>query len=162
MPQTITYSPLQTQQLAKKLAIQLKGGEVLALVGDLGTGKTEFTKGVAKAFGVRQAITSPTFVLMKVYGTKKPAFTAKRTTKQAASADEENIKHLVHIDCYRLHSARELVDIGAAEYFGQKNTITIIEWADKIKKILPRQVVWVEFGLGEGENERIISIKENG
>ena len=150
MKKITTHSPQQTQRLAQQLSSQLKGGEVLALVGELGAGKTEFTKGLAKAFGVKQAITSPTFVLMKVYEGKRKKEKGKRT---------EDVR-LVHIDCYRLQSPEELVDIGAAEYFGQKDTVVIIEWADRVKKILPRQVVWVKFKLGKKGNERMISVSD--
>ncbi len=115
-----THSEKQTIALGEKLAKQLKGGEVIALIGNLGAGKTTLIKGIARGLGLKKIITSPTFVLMKIYDI------------------DSKIKKLVHIDCYRIKSAEEISAIGAQEYFGQKNTVVVIEWADKIKKLLPR------------------------
>jgi tRNA threonylcarbamoyladenosine biosynthesis protein TsaE len=131
----------QTFNLGKKLAKTLHGGEVLALTGDLGAGKTVFTKGLAVGLGIKKIITSPTFVLMKVYDS------AKRLK-------------LAHLDCYRLSSPQELVDIGILDYLGQKDCVTVIEWAEKIKTLLPKETIWVKFKLGKNSNERIIWIKK--
>lgn len=120
----ITNSEKETFEYAKTFAKSLKGGEVIGLVGNLGAGKTFFSKGLAAGLGVKQNVNSPTFVVMKVY----------KITNQ-----NSKIKNLVHIDAYRLESAEDLEAIGATEYFGQEDTVTIIEWADKIKKILPEK-----------------------
>lgn len=109
----------QTKKFALKLAKKLKGGEVLALIGDLGGGKTCFTKGLALGLGVKKLIASPSFILMKIYLLKKG-----------------RIKQLCHFDLYRLKNPRDVVNLGIREYLGQKNTICVIEWADKIEKIL--------------------------
>ncbi|NCQ16448.1 tRNA (adenosine(37)-N6)-threonylcarbamoyltransferase complex ATPase subunit type 1 TsaE, partial [Candidatus Falkowbacteria bacterium] len=116
----ISRSEKQTFNFAKNFSKRLKGGEVIGLIGNLGAGKTIFTKGLAAGLGIIKNITSPTFVLMRVYPVKS-----------------RRIKQLVHIDAYRVKSARDLTAIGADEYFGRPDTITAIEWADKIKKILP-------------------------
>lgn len=137
-----TTSQNQTIALGKKIAKDLKGGEVLAFSGNLGAGKTTLIKGIAKGLGIKKIITSPTFVLMKVYNVK-----------------HKTIKRLVHIDCYRLNSSQEILDIGAGEYINDKNTIVVIEWAEKIKKILPRQQKQILISLGNKENERLINIK---
>lgn len=118
MKKIITRSEKQTFTLGQKLAQQLKGGDVLALTGELGAGKTVLIKGIATGLGIKKIITSPTFVLMKVYPVKG------------------KIKQLVHIDCYRIKNPQEIIDIGATEYFHQPDTVVVIEWADKIKKIL--------------------------
>lgn len=144
MKSLTSKTPEETLNFAKKFAKKLKGGEVLALVGNLGAGKTVFTKGLAKGLGVKRTVNSPTFVLMKVYETKKQK--NKKT---------EKLK-LIHIDCYRLKDPQELLDIGAGEYFEDKNTVVVIEWADKIKKILPKGTRFIEFEIKR--NSRIIKI----
>lgn len=118
----LSTSEKQTFDFAKNFSKKLKGGEVLGLIGDLGAGKTVFSRGLAKGLGIKKKITSPTFVLMRVYPVKK-----------------KRIKFFVHIDAYRIKSARDLEAIGAKEYFGRPDAITVIEWPDKIKKILPKK-----------------------
>ena len=137
----LSKSEKQTRKIAEKLAKKLKGGEVIALIGELGTGKTVFIKGLARALGIKKTITSPTFVLMKVYPLMK-----------------FNLKTFCHLDAYRIKNSRELVDIGALEYFGAKNTISVIEWADKVKKILPKNRVEIKLKFAKKENERTIDI----
>src|SRR3989338_4674336 len=137
----LTDSENQTIQLGKKIATKLKGGEVIGLVGNLGAGKTTLIKGIAKGLGIKKQITSPTFVLMKVYPTKG------------------KIKKLIHIDCYRVKSAKEIEAIGATEYFGQKDTVIVIEWAEKIKSILSRQKIEINIKLID-KDEREIIIKK--
>lgn len=117
MKTIITKNEKETFALGKKIAKTLKGGEIIGLVGDLGAGKTIFTKGIAKGLGVNNTITSPTFVLMKVYPVKK----------------HDKIKQLVHIDAYRLDNSTDLENIGINDY-SDKSSVIIIEWADKIYK----------------------------
>lgn len=131
-------SEKQTLNFAKKFSQYLAGGQVLGLIGNLGAGKTIFTKGLAIGLGIKKNITSPTFVLMKIYSVKSP-----------------KIKFLVHIDAYRIKSARDLIAIGADEYFSRPDTITIIEWADKIKSILPKKTKF--FKIFINKTSRIIS-----
>ena len=128
--QFISSSTKQTFSFAKKFASQLKGGEILGLVGPLGAGKTVFVKGLAAGLGIKKKITSPTFVLMKIYPLKlrgKPA-----------------IKNLVHLDAYRIKQAKELLAIGVKDYIGHPDAVTVIEWAEKIKKILPKKARIIE------------------
>lgn len=136
--QYISASEKETFNFAKKFAKRLKGGEIIGLTGDLGAGKTVFAKGLAAGLGVKKNITSPTFVLMKVYQTKYP-----------------NIKYLIHIDAYRLKTPQDLIAIGAEEYFNRPDAVTVIEWADKIKKILPRKARYIGI-INKDENKRII------
>jgi len=121
-----TTSEKQTFNFAKKFAKTFKGGEIIGLIGDLGAGKTIFTKGLAEGLGIKKNITSPTFVLMKVYRVSHPY-----------------IKNLVHIDAYRIKSEQDIIAIGAHEYFNRPDSITIIEWADNIKKILPKKTRFI-------------------
>ncbi|HTX86787.1 MAG TPA: tRNA (adenosine(37)-N6)-threonylcarbamoyltransferase complex ATPase subunit type 1 TsaE [Candidatus Nanoarchaeia archaeon] len=120
----ITHSEKETIALAKKIAKKAKGGEVYALSGELGAGKTVFARGFASGLGIKRNINSPTFVLMKIYPVRKhPA-----------------IRHLCHIDAYRLKSAKDLEAIGAADYLGRKDSVCLVEWPEKIKKLLPEKV----------------------
>lgn len=130
----ISNSIKDTEKFAKQMAKSLRGGDVLGLVGNLGAGKTTFTQALGKALGVRQTMTSPTFVLMKVYPLSHP-----------------NAKHLCHIDAYRLTTQEDLIAIGANDYIGQPETITIIEWADRVEKILPKSRKTLEFEIKNGQ-----------
>lgn len=118
-----SHSQTDTENIAKKIVNQLSGGEVLALVGNLGAGKTVFVKGLAKALGVEENVTSPTFVLMKIYQT-----------------NHQQIKRLVHVDCYRLDKAEDLEEIGLSDYLHNSENIVVIEWADRIAS-LPKNTI---------------------
>lgn len=106
---------------AREVARSLHGGEVLALEGTLGAGKTYFTQQLAKALDVKTAVTSPTFVLMNIY----PIANKKSTIHQ-----------LVHLDCYRLDDPQELIHIGITDWIGRPDTVVVIEWADKAREVL--------------------------
>lgn len=140
-----TKTEKQTFNLGKKIARSLKGGEVLALTGDLGAGKTIFTKGLAEGLGVKKIVTSPTFILMNVYNVRN---------------QKSEIKNLVHIDCYRLNDASELEDIGATEYFGQVDTVVIIEWAEKVKRILPKNSINISIKLSSKTSRKITILSQ--
>jgi len=115
---------------------------IIGLIGDLGSGKTAFTKGVGQYFNIKN-ITSPTFVVMKVYKVK-------------GKSKKVKVKNLVHVDCYRLDDYQSLLDIGLEEYLNDPQSLVLIEWADKIKGSLPKQTKYIKFKLGQKENERII------
>ena len=134
----------ETKELAKQIALTLTGGAILCLHGDLGAGKTTFVKGLAKAFGIIETITSPTFTIMNIYNT--------------SSLKHQNIKTVVHIDTYRLKDEHELVGIGALDYIGQHDTITVIEWPEKIIALLENKKVIHIFFDHSSTNERSIRI----
>ncbi len=138
MKKIITTSEKETFDLAKKLAKDFKGGEIIGLTGNLGAGKTVFTKGIAKRLGINENINSPTFVIMKIYNT-----------------NFKNIKLLIHIDAYRLKSSEELKAIGIDEYFNRSDVVMVIEWAEKIKKILPQNTKFINIKIDN--NKRIIN-----
>jgi len=138
----ITHSEKETIELGKKFAREFRGGEVIALYGDLGAGKTTFVKGLAQGLGIKKIITSPTFILMNVY----------KITNY-----ELRITNFVHIDCYRIHSAHDIENIGAQEYFGRKDSVVVIEWAEKIKEILPKRKLEIKITSKE-KNNRIFAI----
>ncbi|MCX6739633.1 MAG: tRNA (adenosine(37)-N6)-threonylcarbamoyltransferase complex ATPase subunit type 1 TsaE [Candidatus Parcubacteria bacterium] len=131
MKKLILKSEKDTKKFAIELSKKLKGGEIIALEGDLGVGKTTLTQYLAKNFGIKEKVTSPTFVLMKIYEIKNLKF---------------KIKNLIHVDCYRLDDPQELFYLGIEEYLNNKESIVIIEWADKIKKYIKafKNVIWLK------------------
>lgn len=135
----------ETQKIARHLARNLaaKSGQpavVIALSGNLGTGKTSFTKAFLSELGVKDTVSSPTFVLSREY-------ILKRGEHQKA----------YHIDIYRL-SEKEARILELKKIFKEKNTIVLIEWAEKIKNIIPKNAIWIYFRHGRDSNERIINI----
>lgn len=130
----------QTKQLAVQFAQTLNGGELVALHGDLGTGKTTFVKGLAEALGIQEIVRSPTFTLLHVFETK-----------------DRLVRYLVHIDAYRLHEPNALTEIGIGEWLERKDAVVCIEWPDAPGiPIEPDHVV--RFALGVSSNEREITI----
>ena len=122
-----------TATLAGKIAATLKGGETIALVGELGAGKTTFTQLLAESLDVQQIVKSPSFTILQTYNA---SLKGRRIT-------------LCHVDAYRLHDIDELEALGFYDYTTDPNTVTVIEWADRIKKALPRDSTWIEFKLQE-------------
>lgn len=144
-------SEKETLAFAEKFSEKLRGGEVIGLIGELGAGKTVFTKGLARGLGIKERVQSPTFLLMKIYEVRK-----------SESQKVKKIKFLCHVDAYRLRSADELVDIGLLDWLGQLGVVTVIEWADKVSEILRgRKVIKIKMELGEGEEERKVEIMGN-
>lgn len=121
-----------TEELGMKLASSLEPGDIVALIGDLGTGKTTLTKYIAKGLGVTENIDSPTFNIVKEH--------------------KSGIIPLFHFDVYRLSSGDELLDIGADEYF-YSDGVCIIEWADIVADVVPEKakVILIEYGEKQGE-----------
>lgn len=156
MSKILSKNEKETFNFAKNFAKTLKGGEVLCLIGELGSGKTVFAKGIAKGLGLKKIITSPTFVLMKIYPVEyKNLFHGVYPIKSAKS-----IKTMIHIDGYRLNRGQDLEAIGAKDYLNNKSCITAIEWADKVKDILPKKRIMIEFKvLGDDKREILITNK---
>ena len=121
------------ERFARGVAATLRGGEVIALSGPLGAGKTTFVQFLGSALGVKHRITSPTFTLMRLYDIPP------------AKSQTSCLTTLVHIDAYRLRSAQALVAIGALDYIGEPQTVTVIEWAEKVKSALPGKTQWCIF-----------------
>lgn len=135
-----TNSEKQTFALAKKFAQKLRGGEIIGLTGNLGAGKTIFSKGLAAGLGIKKNINSPTFVLMKIYKIKN---------------NKKGIKNFIHIDAYRLKNPKDIISLGVQEYFNRPDTVIAIEWADKIERPLLKGVKFVKLK-NRGENIRYI------
>jgi len=141
MKKITTKSEKETFEFAKEFAKSLKGGEVLGLIGNLGAGKTIFSKGIAEGLNIKEEITSPTFVYMKVYEV----------------GNHSSIKKICHIDAYRIKDEHLLINIGALEYFNNPEVVTIVEWADKVEDLLSDNFKQINFEI-KG-NDRILRIE---
>ena len=123
----------ETARIAQALAKSLRGGEVLALSGGLGAGKTAFVQELAMALRVREQVTSPTFVIIKVYDvTSHGHFTS-----------------LCHVDAYRLVSPDELEAVGFGEYSGRADTVTAVEWPENVARLIPANAIKISFEILE-------------
>ena len=134
----------EMKDFAFQFLTKLKDKNLVALSGNLGSGKTTFTKFLAKALGIKKSITSPTFNIVKLYSIKKNK--------------KHNFNKLYHIDCYRLSNSTELIDLGYFEWLKDKKALIVIEWAQKIKDILPKTRIELEFSV-INEGERSIYLK---
>jgi len=136
-----TSNTSETIRMGKRLGRLLQPGDVVALIGDLGTGKTQFIKGLAEGVGVGKAtyVSSPSFTLINEYPGRTP---------------------LYHIDLFRLESEKEAEGLGLEEYV-HGNGITAIEWADKISSLLPEELLLVEIRY-EGKHSRTIEMVPKG
>ena len=136
----VSNSLEETKTIAKLLAEKIPIGKVIALIGNLGTGKTTFTQGFASAMGVKEKVGSPTFKLISEYSGKNGS--------------------LYHIDAYRLDGAKEFLNIGGEDYLYPENGITIIEWADLILDLLDEKIIFIYLFRIDGEqNKRKIEIE---
>ena len=132
-----TTSPRETELLGERLAQQLKGGEVLALFGGRGMGKTAFTRGLARGLDVQEPVSSPTFALVNEYAGRLP---------------------LYHFDMYRVTSWDDLYSTGFFDYL-ETGGVLVIEWSENIEEALPENTVKIIFKRGNGENDREIEIE---
>ncbi|MCQ2010416.1 MAG: tRNA (adenosine(37)-N6)-threonylcarbamoyltransferase complex ATPase subunit type 1 TsaE [Sporolactobacillus sp.] len=137
MHQWITHSPEETMSFSERLATFLRPGDVLTLSGDLGAGKTVFTKGLAKGLGIQEMVNSPTFTIVKEY--------------------QSGRLPLFHMDVYRISDEE---DIGLEDYFDQDG-VTVIEWAENIPSWLPDDLLSVTIER-VNEQERRITCKASG
>jgi len=150
----ITTSSAQTKKLGKMLAEELKGGEIICLSGDLGTGKTTFTQGFLRGLGIKDAITSPTFAILKQYKVESIKYKA-RNSKRLIHPTSYFLQDVYHIDAYRINS-KDLLDLGWKDFAGKPDSIVIIEWAERVKKLIPSSALWIKFEWID-EKERKIS-----
>ena len=127
----------ETRELGLKIADALEPGDIVALMGQLGSGKTELTKAIADGLGVKEKLIIQTFTLVKLY--------------------ESGRLPLAHCDVYRLDGSDELFDAGASDIIGGRY-VSIIEWADIVADMLPSDALLVHLSYGEGEEERIAEI----
>lgn len=134
----VTHSREETEALGGRLAGALTGGRVVAFTGDLGAGKTAFVAGMAKALGVEERVTSPTFTIVNEYeGGRLPLF---------------------HFDMYRLGSADELFHIGWEDYLA-RGGVCAVEWSENVAEAIEDDAVRVSIVRGDGEDDRIVRIE---
>jgi len=134
-----------TRALGRSLARGLAAGDVVSLEGPLGAGKTTLLQGLAAGLGIRKRLTSPTFILF-------------RTIKLPRAV--RGIRWLVHADAYRVANARELIAAGFGDYVGAAETLTVIEWGDRVKTVLPRGTMRVRLRylrVGRGRDVRSVT-----
>lgn len=137
--QVDSASEEETIAFGRRLAKDLKKGDVVALQGELGTGKTHLVKGIAEGFGIDKArVQSPTFALINEYPGDIPVY---------------------HFDCYRMESVHEAIEIGAEEYFYGEG-VCVVEWPERIAGILPPETIWIEL-ISTGKHTRQFNIKKN-
>ena len=133
-------SVTETQSFAADLANFLPTGIVIALIGDLGSGKTTFAQGFAEGLGINEHVGSPTFKLVSEY-------------------DGQKFK-LIHVDAYRLEGINDFLNIGGEDILATPRAIILIEWGDKLDSILPPDAIRISFErVLDLENERLISVK---
>ena len=139
---TVTLSLLhqEAQNFLQSLgSLGKNGATVIGLYGDLGSGKTTFVKEIAKAFGVEQIVTSPTFVIEKIYKLKGQQF-----------------DHLVHIDAYRLSNSSELINLRWNEIIKDPKNIVFVEWAGRVEDILPATVIRLHLTIIDEQKREIL------
>lgn len=134
----LTNSPEETEALGQRLAQHLRPGDVIAYTGDLGAGKTAFTRGLARGLGITERITSPTFTIVNEYqGGRLPLF---------------------HFDMYRLGSSEELYEIGWEDYLG-RNGVCAVEWSEIVEDALEADCIRIDLRRGETDEQRSITIQ---
>ncbi len=136
MERIVTHSTAETESFACEFAKRLTGGTVIAFYGDLGAGKTAFTRGLAKGLGIDCDVSSPTFAIVNDYGGNPP---------------------LVHFDMYKVESWDDLYSSGFFDYCDM-GAILAVEWSENIENALPENTVRITIEKGQTENERFITV----
>jgi len=153
----VTNSPAKTRKLGELMAKELRGGEIVCLVGELGSGKTTFAQGMLRGLGAKGPYTSPTFLVIKHYKKEIPSLKSQYPIKSQISKSE--IRNIYHIDAYRVGS-KDVLNLGWEEIIGNKNSVVIVEWAERIRAIVPKRAIWLKFEhLGGNERKIIFSSK---
>lgn len=150
-PSFISHSSKETKDFAKDFAKQIlcnpsqkKGALIIGLEGELGAGKTTFVQGFAKGLGIKAKVLSPTFLIMRKYqipSTKSQTNPKSLNTKYQIP----DTRYFYHIDCYRLAKPTELLKLGFKDIVSNPNNIVVIEWADRIRNILPKERISISF-----------------
>ncbi len=135
----VIHNQLDTREFGIELAKQLKPGDIVALIGELGTGKTTLTKSIAEGLGITEMITSPTFTIVQEY--------------------HDGCLPLYHFDVYRISDPEEMYELGYEEYFFGQG-VCVIEWADLITELLPESSIMIRIEYGVNEEERVYLIEK--
>lgn len=136
----ITNNIQETQEFAQNFAKKLQSGDIVALYGNLGSGKTTFIQGLGKGLGIKHKIISPTFIIVRQYVIKN---------------NKLRIKDFYHIDLYRIEAEKDIEGLGLLDLFNDKNVIVVIEWAEKIQNLLPEKRWEIHFEYLEEEKRKI-------
>lgn len=166
----VTHSEEENLKVAKNFLEKVKPKDtavVVGLYGNLGAGKTAFTKAVARNFGIEDIITSPTFVIMKIYSIENKSSRSvgfvgvgslETIGTQYSVLSTKYFKHLIHIDAYRLEKETELLNLGWEQIISDPQNIIFIEWPERVAGIVPEHIK-VRFDTLEDPNSREISIE---
>ena len=137
MDNKITNSAKETKEVAKNLSKTLKAPRLLALYGNIGSGKTTFVQGLAAGLGIKKRVLSATFVFVREY-------------------QLDNKKMFFHVDLYRLDSSRDIATIGLSDILKTRNAIIAIEWPEKIEKLLPASTIKINFNTTGEKSRKIV------
>jgi len=135
----ITKNFEETQKLGEELAGEIKDGTVVALYGDLGSGKTTFVQGFAKGLGINKRLISPTYIILRTYKIKL------KTKNLKLKTSVQEVKNFYHVDLYRIQNEEDIKGIGLDEIIKNGKDIVAIEWAEKLGKFLPKKRIDVHF-----------------
>ena len=158
-----TKSVEETKKIGKKFAQKLMEGGVVCLFGELGSGKTSFTQGLAEGLGIKRRVNSPTFIIMRSYEIPLLFEPQRELTRRnfSPSADgSKNKRFFYHLDLYRIASERDVEGLGIKEILEDSTNIIVIEWAERIEKILPEKRTNIYFNY-LSDDQRSIVIHEN-
>ncbi len=152
----ITHSATETKEFAEKLAKKIlekgtqKKAAVLALSGELGSGKTTFAQGFFEGLGIKSRATSPTFIIFRRHRIPVRGVRFSKNYKLKTT----NYSNVVHMDAYRIKKDAELGALGLKEIMDNPQNILLVEWAENIKKVIPRDAIKIKFSHAKKENER--------
>lgn len=134
----ITNNPEETKKLAQKIVSQFTGGEVVCLYGDLGAGKTVFVQGMMEYFLPEKRVLSPTFIIVRHY-----------------AIAHNKIKRFLHIDLYRMKDVKEIKELEFFEFLHEADTVVAVEWAEKMKDLLPQKRIDIKLETLKDQSRRI-------
>ena len=138
MKEIVMQNAEETEALGLALAKRLKAGDIIAMTGNLGAGKTTLTKSIAAGLGIEEMVNSPTFTIVQEYrGGRLP---------------------LYHFDVYRVSDPDELFEIGYEDYFFGDG-VCVVEWANQIEELMPEYTIWIDISYGKQEEERIYRVR---
>jgi tRNA threonylcarbamoyladenosine biosynthesis protein TsaE len=158
----LTRGASQTKKLGEKFAKKIlnrkpkKNALILALEGELGGGKTTFLQGFARGLGIKDKILSPTFIIMQ-------RFKIKPSAETFFLKDKKNLgfKNFYHFDCYRIKKQKDILNLGFREIIANPQNIVAIEWAERIKKILPKDIFGLKFKFVSKNIRKIVVKSKN-
>ena len=147
----ISNSPRDTKKFAKDFAKNLQSGDILALYGDLGAGKTTFIQGLVASLGYKGKVFSPTFIFVRPYQIRSQTSDIRQ--------QKSGIKTFYHIDLYRIEEPADLKTIGIEEFLNENDSVSAIEWPERIENGLPERTVKIKFDYID-ETKRRITVSE--